>query len=505
MTIASRREQVREPFRQVNRIITHLDLRLLPLLKMTLLFFLLLVAAFAPEWSANASNQSLPLGIDSTLTRSLSHVLGAWNSITIDGASVHSRRGGQLNRDCTRLGTTQSEVECFSIQQNFWISNSMGSMVFWIQNVVQLAELEEGVFFATYAFLVWNSTDGLQPRFCDPFSLSDSVCRAPIYMDPARLPQSFAFYADISSVGANYTLRVSNDFASRSWNIPGSAGCPCFIETLRQKPPPWGYFPFEFVMVGLDNSATAFFTEGTSGSVSPGMVQFVDGDWHQASLSTLYCDMPIDCSTPPSTGEISVNLRWDNRTGRFYWSSGARDQGVYVATISPQPAEPPPIPYPAVESYLYIRMGLRDLAVPTVFDDQSRATGYDSTSGGFVQNIPRSFLTLSGEIGIIILNPSGSYRVTLTPLGSGPYHLLMSKESNINGTRSSRLLDGTIYALEPKQFVLDSNKMTLISEGNYEPSLIMLGLGLVWVTIIVGILLWRRKRQHSSRDSYDNP
>jgi hypothetical protein len=150
-------------------------------------------------------------------------------------------------------------------------------------------------------------------------------------------------------------------------------------------------------------------------------------------------------------------------------------------------------------------MGLRDLAVPTVFDDQSRATGYDSTSGGFVQNIPRSFLTLSGEIGIIILNPSGSYRVTLTPLGSGPYHLLMSKESNINGTRSSRLLDGTIYALEPKQFVLDSNKMTLISEGNYEPSLIMLGLGLVWVTIIVGILLWRRKRQHSSRDSYDNP
>jgi len=410
-----------------------------------------------------------------------------------------------LNRDCTWLGTTQLEVECFSIQQNFWVADSKGDMVFWTQNVIQLAELEEGVFFATYAFLVWNSTDALQPVFCDPFSLSPRVCRAPIYTDPVRFPQTFTFYAHISSVGSNYTLHVSNDFASRSWNIPVSAKCPCFIEILRQKPPPWGYSPFEFVVVGLDNAATAYFLEGTSGSISPGMVQYVDGEWHQVSLNTIYCHILFDCSNTPSTGESSTNLRWDNRTNRFYWSSGANDQGVYMNTIILQVAEPPRIPQPTVESYLYIRTSLRDMAVPTIFDDQGRATGYDSSSGRFVQNVLGSFLTLSGEVGMMIVNPSGSYRVALTPIGSGSYHLLLSKEFNVNRTRYSKFLDGTIYALEPKQFILDSNMMALISEGNYEPPLIMLGLGLIWVAIIGAILLWRRKRRLPKKHSNDNP
>jgi len=106
---------------------------------------------------------------------------------------------------------------------------------------------------------------------------------------------------------------------------------------------------------------------------------------------------------------------------------------------------------------------------------------------------------------MMIVNPSGSYRVALTPIGSGPYHLLLSKEFNVNGTRYSKFLDSTIYALEPKQFILDSNMMALISEDNYEPPLIMLGLGLIWVAIIGAILLWRRKRRLPKKDSNDYP
>jgi hypothetical protein len=149
-------------------------------------------------------------------------------------------------------------------------------------------------------------------------------------------------------------------------------------------------------------------------------------------------------------------------------------------------------------------MDLRDLAVATVYDDADRATGYDASSGSFVQNIPHSFLTLSGEMGIIIVDPNGSFRVTLTPLGSGSYHLLVSKEFNINSTKYSRMLEGTVNAVEPERFVLDSNTMTLISSANYEPSLIMLGLVVVWVAMIAGILLWRRKRQSRAKSRDDD-
>jgi hypothetical protein len=45
----------------------------------------------------------------------------------------------------------------------------------------------------------------------------------------------------------------------------------------------------------------------------------------------------------------------------------------------------------------------------------------------------------------------------------------------------------------------------LISEDNYEPPLIMLGLGLIWVAIIGAILLWRRKRRLPKKDSNDYP
>jgi hypothetical protein len=148
-------------------------------------------------------------------------------------------------------------------------------------------------------------------------------------------------------------------------------------------------------------------------------------------------------------------------------------------------------------------MGPRDLAVATVYDDTNRATEYDASSGSFLENIPHSFLTLSGEMGIIIVDPNGLYHGTLTPVGSGPYHLLVSKQFNVNGTKYSKTLDGIISALEPKQFVLDSNTMTLTSAGNYEPSLLTLGWVVVWITIITGILIWRRKRP-SSRSGEDD-
>ena len=89
-------------------------------------------------------------------------VMGVWNRITIDSVNVHSRISSSVNPNCTGLGGKEVEAECFSIQQNFWLSDSNGKVALWVQNVVELAGLEGGPFFAKYAFLVWTPTEALQ-------------------------------------------------------------------------------------------------------------------------------------------------------------------------------------------------------------------------------------------------------------------------------------------------------------------------------------------------------
>jgi len=80
----------------------------------------------------------------------------------------------------------------------------------------------------------------------------------------------------------------------------------------------------------------------------------------------------------------------------------------------------------------------------------------------------------------------------------------VSREFNINGTKSFKLLDGTISAAVPEEFIFDSNTMTLISGANCEPSSTMLCAVLVWVAIIAGILLWLRQRRSSRKNGKEN-
>lgn len=430
-------------------------------------------------------------GIGPSFSGGNNAVIAVWERVDLEGVAVTSRRGAAKIGDCTRVGAAQSEVDCFSIQQNFWISNSAGKMLLWTQNVVELAQLEQGVFFATFVFIVWNFSDPFTPLFCDPYSTSHTQCRAPIYTDPVPLPRSITLYSYLSNDGGNYSLHLNNDFGSRSWEIPTSAGCPCFLNTVRQVPPPWGYFPFESVIVGLDSSSTAFFRNGTRGSVGPGFVQLTDGTWHQVILNAFHCLVAIDCPTPTATGEDSRHLKWINDTGQFYWSEGAYYQGVYIASISGWPSSEPSLIQPVMETHLYLSLSLGDTAFLTVIDGQGRITGYNASAGKYVETIPHSHLTLSGEQGILILEPHGSYHLLLTPTASGRYRLFVGKSSSVNSTRSVKQFDGTILAWEPKRFVLDADSMTLSSEDN-SGMVILLGVSGIACAISALILVRRR-------------
>jgi hypothetical protein len=435
------------------------------------------------------------------LSNNTGGALGVWDRITLDSVNVRSRIGSEVDPDCTHLGNQQADVECFSIQQNFWIADSKGNMVLWVQNVVQLAEMA-GQLFGTYSFFVWNSTNPLHPQFCFPFSFYDAICQAPVFTRPVQLPHDFTFYATITRIDGGYTVNLSNDLATQSWSIPRPVQCPCFIATLRQKPLSWGYFPFEFVVVGLDNGATAVFGNGTRGSVSPAMVQLTDGNWHLASLNTFQCEMYPSCLSQSSTGESSENLRWDNDSGKLYWSAGDSDQGNYIGQIYAEAVQPPISPHPPIETILYLEIDSGQLVDLTIFDNDDRATGYDSSSGLFVQNIPNSFVTSSSDVHIVIIDPNGPYRLVLTPLGSTTFRLLVLKEFNINATRSTTTLDGNINTLVTQQYVIDSQTMALNPSLSYAPLLPVIGIALLWITLLAGIGVWFKKRRVSGGKRY---
>jgi hypothetical protein len=480
-----------------------MDCMELPLSKTYVLLAVLLVPAIVPASTVKFAGQ-LTSSHNNSPSSGTSEVFGVWNRILIDSVNVQSRIGSQVNSDCTHLGTQQGEVECFSIQQNFWISDSKGNMVLWVQNVVQLAELGKGMLFATYAFFVWTSTDPLQPLSCFPFSYSENICRTPIYTQPVRLPQFLTFYANISSVNGEYSLHLSNDFGIQTWPIPDTVDCPCIIDAVRQRSPPWGFFPFEFVAVGLDDGSTAFFGNGTNGYINPAMVQLGGGFWHLTDMNILQCQTLQFCSKESSTGENSANLRWDNGSGKFYWLAGASDQGDYISGIHAQVVEPPVLPRPAIESVLYIQIDSGEQVDLTIFDGEGRATGYDYSTGHFVQNIPNSFVTSSSDVRIAVINPDGSYRLLLTPLGSTAFRLLLIREFNVNATRSMRTLDGAINLLITKQYVIDANTLTLNPSVNYAPLLPVMGIALLWVIAIAGIGVWLKRRRSSNRNESDS-
>jgi hypothetical protein len=430
--------------------------------------------------------------------------VSVWSTVTLEEAAAYSKKDARPINACIRPTIAPAEVYCFSIQQNFWIYNSRGDMIFWAQNVVELAKIQGATYFATYAFLVWNSTNVNEPVICDPASSTIDVCRTPYYTNPIRFPQSFTFYDYISNEDSRYILHMTNNYGSDSWDIPASAACPCFIGTIRQGAPPWGYFPFEMTLVGLDNSATAIFGEGTSGNFGPAFVQTLNGVWHEGSLNTLRCPparTPYDCPMPLATAENSQNLRWDNTTSRFYWSDDGNDQGVYISAVSAEASLAPLLPQPSTETFLYTRMYWGTgggVAVLTLFDEGGKATGYEPKSGKFVEDIPGSFIDLTDEEEVVILDPSGSYHLLITAVGSGSYHFFLTRATNTGGVELTKRVNGTINQGESKEFSLDVRTMNISSFQNVPGSLPVLMVGVGLVGVILGVVYaWRRSRHAS--------
>ena len=422
------------------------------------------------------------------LTNLTHEAVSVWSEISIDSGGAYSTVFERPIEDCLRPDL----IDCFSIQQNFWIIDSLGNFVLWAQNTVELAKLANPIYYGTYAFQVWNSSTTSQTVLCEPESSRTNSCRAPFYTDPVPFPQSFIFYSHISRQGAMYVLQMSNSLGAIAWTIPGSVKCPCYIGSVFEKAPPWGQTPFELVAVGLDGSAIAYFRNDTIGTFGPILVESADGFWHRTSLEVIHSPAML------ATAEASMNLVWNGTSGKFYWSSIGYDQGVSVSTVSTATIGPPPKPNPNTETFLYTEF--RSVyAYLTIYDPKERALGVDPQSGNRVDEIPNASITHNSSEDLLIVNPSGVYVLVLTAGGNSAFQLFVSKETNTGSVSVGRHYDGTLnvgYSMSLHFNVDDMILIPQVTNLNTElapvAGIILTLLG--FFGVIAAVLIIRRRR-----------
>jgi hypothetical protein len=419
--------------------------------------------------------------------------ISVWSTLTVEAGDAYSSFGERPIEDCLR----PKRVDCFSIQQNFWISDSTNKFVLWAQNTVELARLDNSIYYGTFAFQVWNNSLTRQPVLCEPESSRGAVCRAPFFTDPFRFPQTFTFYSHISNEGSTNVLRMSNNFGSVSWVMPGTLQCPCHIGTISESAPPWGQSPFELVLVGLDAFATAVFRNNTYGSFRPTLVEFSDGGWHEASMNAIHCPLSSLC-TMLATGENSMYLAWNSTLGEFHWAQTGSDQGAYISDISTVESEAPLMPNPQIENLLYVEFRSA-YAYLTMYDAEHRALGVDPKSGQRIQEIPNASITHDSTEDLLLVNPAGVYELLVTSAGNSAFELYVSKVTNVGGLSVSRDYKDRLNVGYTKRINLDVGSMKLMPQEatlttNFAPiSGIVLTL-IALAGLITAILFFRRKR-----------
>lgn len=420
--------------------------------------------------------------------------VSVWSEITVRMADAYSTVGERPISDCLR----PNPVNCFSIQQNFWIIDSLGDFVLWAQNAVELAELANPTYYGTYTFQVWRNATPAQAVLCEPESSRATSCRAPFYTDPVPYPEVFVFYSHISNEGTRYVLQMANNFGAITWTFPGWVNCPCYIGTAPEKAEPWGQTPFELVAVGLDGAALAFFRNDTVGTFGPVLVESVDRVWHKASVGAIHCPSLGGCLGVLATAEASMGLVWNSTSGDFYWAAAGSDQGAYVSKVSAEAVDPPLAPTPSTQTYLYAEFQ-STFAYLTIYDIEQRALGVDPQSGLRIAEIPNASVTHNSSEDLLIVNPSGDYTLVLTAGGNTAFQLFVSKTANTGGVSLARHYKGTLNVgysttlhLNVNDMILTPQVTNLSTELAPIAGIILTLLGLLG--IIAAVLIVRRKR-----------
>ncbi len=214
-----------------------------------------------------------------------------------------------------------------SLQQNFFLADSLGAPIYWVQNVVYITNVTGG-WDMTFSGWVVFPFYGLYP--------SDTVY-AYNFPSPTlvQLPQQFDVYSNLTTSGTP-TVDFSVGSHSVSLPVPGAAyimgalyenysweGQNFSNGPFPGNPTPGGLSP-QFGLVGGPSLGIGNFLAPTSGTVTPEVRPFGSATFELAASESYSYN--ID-----ETGESASNLTWTSQTGGAWsasYQNGADLQGV---------------------------------------------------------------------------------------------------------------------------------------------------------------------------------
>ncbi len=248
---------------------------------------------------------------------------GVQDVLSLAGLNVTSTLAG---------GGTNTQFNA-SIQQNFFLANSLGAPVYWIQNVIYITNVTGG-WDMTYSGWVVFPFYGLYP--------SDTVYEynypSPIFV---RLPHTFVVSSNLT-LTPTPTVDFSVNAHTVSLPVPGAAyiigdlwynysweGLNYSNGPYPNNPSPGGLSP-QFGLVGGPSLGIGNFLLPTQGSLVPRVRPFGQTGFVQANSKAFQ-------ESVDETGEVASNLTWQPATGNDWtvgYQNGGADQGV-LSYLSP--------------------------------------------------------------------------------------------------------------------------------------------------------------------------
>ena len=334
-----------------------------------------------------------------------------------------------------------------SVQQNFFLANSLGAPVYWVQNVIYITNNSSGWFMTDTGWVIFPFY-GLYP--------SETVYE---YNFPAgkdvTLPATFDVTTELQSPTGFNTQDMVFSVGTHTVTLP-VPGAAYIIGSLAynfswqgvnytngpfpNNPTPGGLAP-QFGLVGGPSLATGDFSSPTAGQLSVSVEPFGASSFEAAATQTF--GESVD-----QTGEAAANLGWSQTTGNT-WTLGISSGSTVQGVIGYEPTSSPTYPVTFTESGLpsgtawsvaLSGAGGSDVAPGSIRFNEASGT-YSFTVGsvaGYTASPSSGSMTVNGAA----VNES----ITFTPSVVATYAVTFTESGLPTGTSWSVTLHGGLQS-----------------------------------------------------------
>ncbi len=217
-----------------------------------------------------------------------------------------------------------------SVQQDFYLSSSLGTPLYWAQNILQFYGENSTGYFANFSLTVERPYQGLFPGLSvstfnfthfflsktGNFSMNSTLSTGPTMLDSMLIATVAGHSLQLSVPGGAYIIGKVN--------YPYYVGSAVFVNNPLQNGGSAGNLAPQFVLAGGLFSKAGVFGPGTIGSVTPLIQPYGTSAWIQPEVSSVnYSNNQGD--------SVGANLAYQQsgkNTWSFSYSAYSTEQGI---------------------------------------------------------------------------------------------------------------------------------------------------------------------------------